>query len=264
MICVIPAAGKGTRWAPVSGYLPKEMLPLIDRPVTDWVINEAIDSGCKKIIVVINSRKEVIKNYILKNNKLCNKAQFEFVYQEEAFGIAHAILLCQNLIDNQPFAVALPDLPTISRIPVLKQVIQSYEKSDHNSHIVSFDTFSSETLHLYGECLLQAEKNNSLKIIHFCPSTDMADKPHHYGINTRMSGRFIFTPQIFPIIEDLMKFRTDEEISDRSALKAALESGQSVTGIEISGHTYDTGYPNGYVRANTAFFKKLLQKRVLT
>lgn len=263
-ICIIPAAGKGTRWAPVSGYLPKEMLPLIDKPVIEWVINEAIDSGCKHIIVVINKQKEMIREYLSHNKKLSAKAKFSFVYQKEALGIAHTMHICKNLVKDEPFVVALPDLPTISKTPVIKQLVKLFERERGKTHIVSFDKFSSDSLHLYGECLAKLKKNGVLEIIHYCEKANGENKPHHYGNNLRMSGRFVFSSKIFPIINKLLKERTQGEISDRTALRSAMVNNQETLGCVISGHTYDTGYPNGYVKANTAFFKKLLQKRVLT
>jgi len=256
--CIIPAAGRGSRWAPISGYLPKEMLPLNDKPVIEWVIRETIASGCNHIIVVVSQQKKLIKDYISKNKEIKSKARISFVRQSKPLGIAHAMFLCKNLVGEGPFAVALPDLPTLSRKPVTKQLIQSFEKIKMEAHLVSFDKFSPETVHLYGECLIKPNKDKFLKIKHFCPK---GKSPHHAGVRLRMSGRFIFKPEIFPIIEGLMKKQFAGEISDRTALNSALESGQRVVGVEILGHTYNTGYPEGYVRANTAFFKRLVRKR---
>lgn len=255
--CIIPAAGKGSRWAPVSGYLPKEMLPLIDKPVIEWVINDQIAAGCKQIIVVINKHKETIKTYLENNSTINKRVSLKFVYQDDLFGISHALFLCKGLVKNESFGVALPDLPTISKQPILKQLAKTLNKKN-NSHIVSFDKFSTETANLYGECLLKKGKENFLEIEHFCPKlVGATDKSHHYRNNIRMSGHFIFSPAIFPIIERLLKKRKEgPEVSDRTSLKSAMEDGQKVLGIKIVGHTYDTGYPTGYVRANTAFFKR--------
>lgn len=255
--CIIPAAGKGSRWAPVSGYLPKEMLPLIDKPVIEWVINDAIHSGCNNIVIVINKQKEAIKNYFKGNKNVNKRANINFVYQNEPLGISHALLLCKKLAGTEDFAVALPDLPTISKSPVIKQLVEVY-KNNPNSHIISFDKFSTKTIHLYGECLVKSKKGRILEIEHFCQKTDDIKKPHHFGNTVRMSGKFIFKNSIFPLIESLLREKRDREISDRSALSAAIKNGQGVTGLKISGHTYDTGFPEGYVRANTAFFKKII------
>lgn len=263
-ICIIPAAGRGTRWAPVSGYLPKEMLPLIDKPVIEWVIEEIVYSGCKEILIIINKKKEAIREYLSKNKKLNNKSKINFVYQNEPLGIGHAMFLCRNLIDQKPFAVALPDLPTISHQSTFKQLIHVFNSLKGKTHIISFDKFPPHTLHLYSECLIEPVGNLLLKIKHVCPKTD-SNKPHHPGIKLRMSGRFIFKPEIFPVIEKLLKSKIENtEVSDRSTLREAVEQGQRAIGVQIQGHTYDTGYPEGYVRANTAFFKKIARKRGLT
>ena len=260
-ICIIPAAGRGSRWAPVSGYLPKEMLPLIDRPVLDWVIDEVLASGCSEIIIIINKQKELIKRYLSKR-KNHKRVKFHFVYQEKPLGIAHAILLCRNLIKGNPFAMALPDLPTISHKPVLKQLIQSFEQLRGESSIISFSIFPADTLHLYTECLVERRDDKLLKILHFCPKQDDQTKSHHPGSKIRMSGRYVMKPEIFSIIEGIENFGESEiKFNEALAFKKALEKGQSVLGLAIDGHTYDTGNPTLYVRANTAFFKKKLYKR---
>ncbi len=258
--CIIPAAGKGSRWAPVSGYLPKEMLPLIDLPVIEWVVEEAINSGCKEIIVVINKQKEAIKKYLLTHKEFHKKIKFHFVYQEKPLGITHAIQLCQKIIKDQPFAMALPDLPTISHKPVLKQLIEAFEENQGYSHIISFSSFPSDTLSFYTECLIEQRKDKLLSIIHFCPKqTDSI--PHHPGSKIRMSGRYVLKPEIFKIADDLMRSFEGTELNEVVTLKKAIEGNQQVIGLNIDGHTYDTGNPTLYVRANTAFFKKKLAKR---
>lgn len=259
-LCIIPAAGRGSRWAPVSGYLPKEMLPLIDRPVLDWVIDEVKNSGCHEIIVVINKHKELIKDYLLKH-KDHKKIKLHFVYQEKPLGIAHAMLLCQRIIKDQPFAMALPDLPTISHKPVLKQLIDAFEKQNGKSHIISFSAFPGDTLQFYTECLVELRTDTLLDIVHFCPKQADPLRPHHPGNKIRMSGRYVIKPDIFPIIEQLIKNFEGNEINEVVPLKKAREDGQSVLGLSIDGHTYDTGHPTLYVRANTAFFKKKLAKK---
>ncbi len=259
-VCIIPAAGKGSRWAPISGYLPKEMLPLIDRPVLDWVIDEAKASGCKEIIIVINKQKQLIKDYLI-NHQDHRQVKFHFVYQEKPLGITHAMLLCQKIIKDRPFAMALPDLPTISHKPVLKQLVEAYEKQNGKSHIISFSSFPGDTLHFYTECLIELRKDKLLDIIHFCPKQINPPRPHHPGSKLRMSGRYVFNPEIFSVTEKLMKNFEGSEANEVVTLKEALEIGQNVLGLDIDGHTYDTGNPTLYVRANTAFFKRKISKK---
>lgn len=255
--CVIPAAGRGSRWAPVSGYLPKEMLPLIDKPVIEWVIDEAASSGCKEIIIIINKQKQIIKNYLSKNERLKNKVNFHFINQEEPLGLTHALSLTKKLVSQNPFTVALPDLPTISKKPVLGQLIRNYPGS---GHLISFSTFPTDTLSYYSECLVELRKDRLLDIVHFCPK--LADgAPHHPGNKIRMSGRYVFSPSIFSTIDYLLSQNKAREINEVAAMKRAIMEGQKVVGIEINGHTYDTGTPAGYVRANTAFFKKKFSKK---
>ncbi|SRR5258708_2313350 len=256
--CIIPAAGKGSRWAPVSGYLPKEMLPLIDRPVIEWVVDEAIAAGCNDLIIIINKQKQIIKKYLTKNDRFKKKVNFHFINQEEPLGLTHALSLTKKILGDKLFAVALPDLPTISKKPVLGQLINNYSG---NGHLISFSTFPTDTLHFYSECLVELRKDKLLNIIHFCPKSADA-RPHHPGNKIRMSGRYVFNSSIFKITDHLLSKKVEAEINEVVALKEAVEKGQEVLGIEIQGHTYDTGTPAGYVRANTAFFKKKFAKKL--
>ena len=258
-ICVISAAGKGSRWAPVSGYLPKEMLPLVDRPVIEWVVDEIVSSGLKEIVVVINKQKQLIKKYLTNNERLrSKKINFYFVNQDEPLGITHAIYLTKKIIGKNDFTVALPDLPTISKKPVLGQLLKSYTQAEH---IISFSNFSPDTLHFYSECLVEKQNDKLLRVIHFCPKSKDG-LPHHKDIKIRMSGRYVFGNNIFSIIDKIASNKIDKEVNEVQALKLAIENGQKVVGVDISGHTYDTGTPAGYVRANTAFFKKYLAKKI--
>lgn len=252
-LCIIPAAGKGTRWSPITNYFPKEMLPLLGRPVIDWTILEAINSGCTDIIVVISKQKEVIRKYLERDSGLEDNINIKFIYQAQPLGIAHAMYLARKFTGDLPFVVALPDLPTLSRIPVIKQLVNAFYKDSENPHVVSFDEFSPEISHLYGECLFHFKKAGILDIIHFCPKQTDPKTPHHKGNFVRMSGKFIFTPDIFPVIEKLLLTRPDGEISDRTCLRASYENGKKVIGFKIKGKTVDTGYPSGYVYANQSF-----------
>ena len=120
--------------------------------------------------------------------------------------------------------------------------------------LISFDKFSKEHLHLYGECLVE-KQSKVLNVQHFCAKISKK-YPHHINSKIRMSGRFIFTNEIFPIISELIQKKSKQEITDVDALHKALNHNQLVKGLKIIGHTYDTGNPKSYVRANTAFFKK--------
>ncbi len=261
-ICIIPAAGKGSRWAPLSSHSPKEMVPLIGKPVIDWVITEVINSGCDTIIVVINNQKQVIKNYLEDNKEFAKKVKFYFVYQEQPLGITDTIVLSQQFIEGKPFALALPDLPTISKKPTLSQLIKAFEQTGKNTSLTSFSKFPNETLRFYSECLVKTRKDKLLDIIHFCPK----DKsPHHKNNKLRMSGRYVFTPNVLKIANELMKNNKGSEVNDVTLLQKLMEH-QQVLGVNIEGKTYDTGNPELYARTNVAFnlkynpnYKKLIR-----
>lgn len=255
--CIIPAAGKGSRWAPISGYLPKEMLPLLDRPVIDWVVREAIHSGCKRIIIVTNKNKKIIKNYFNKESGRYKGIEFIFVLQEQPKGLVNALSLCKKYISSD-FAMALPDLPTISAKPVLKQLIKSFEENTQSS-IISLDEFPSESLGQYTECKIELLKRGTFKVNHFCPKSKTS---HHPKEKLRMSGRYVLKKDLFKLISDMnLEMKTGEQ-SEVEILKKALSNNIPITALAIKGHTYDTGTPISYVRANTAFYKKSLLKQL--
>lgn len=236
------------------------MLPLIDRPVIDWVVKEAVSSGCNQIVVIINKHKEVIRHYLEGKENLHEKVDFKFCYQEQPKGIADAVLLAKEFIGDVPFALALPDLPTLAKKPVLGQMVKAFEIGEGNGHIISFDSFPPLNQHLYSECLTEVRSDGLLEIRHFCPKDPVKQMPHHPGNRLRMSGRYIFTSSIFLVIEKLMREFSGREIKEVEAIKAAQTQGQQILGAIVNGHTYDTGTPENYVRANTAFFKKHLPK----
>ncbi|OGM31319.1 hypothetical protein A2803_03955 [Candidatus Woesebacteria bacterium RIFCSPHIGHO2_01_FULL_44_21] len=188
-------------------------------------------------------------------------ADIIFVNQNDFAGISKALLKSKRYLNNSPFLVALPDLPTISETPVIRQMLDVYSSLKDKAHVVSFDKFKESESRFYGECLIKLEKNNLLKIAHFCPTNQHSKKPHHKNNHTRMSGRFIFTPEIFPVIRNLLAHKTEGvEINDRSALGEAQKLGQSVIGYKIKGKTYDTGYPKGFRLAYNAFYDEFENK----
>ena len=245
--CVIPAAGMGTRWAPISSYFPKEMLPLGNKPVIEIVINEIVASGIHNIIVVINKKKDIIKKYFQENKTFIPKTNLYFVYQKKPAGLADVILLCRPLIKQTAFCMALPDLPTLSPVPAIKQLIGVYSQGHQKQHLVSFAKFPRESRHLYGECKV----SKSMEIIHFCPKQQSL-KPHHPAFIFRMSGRYIFQESIFDAAQKTIK-NNPNEINERMVLELSLSEGVPSLCVPISGKTFDTGYPAGYATANNLF-----------
>lgn len=162
----------------------------------------------------------------------------------------------KNIIGNNPFALALPDLPTISRSPVLGQLIKVF-KNHNQTHTISFNNFPPYKRQFYSECLLEKQSGRQFRIKHFCPK-DSA-RVHHKNEKLRMSGRYVFTSQIFLSLKQLMSNHKSYEVTDVDVLKRAHSLGQNTLGLSVEGHTYDTGDPQSYVRANTAFFKKSLR-----
>ena len=256
--CVIPAAGIGSRWAPISSYVPKEMLPLNNQPVIEQVITKVLKSGIKKIVIVISPQKEIIKRYISENLGK-DKAKIIFVYQKTPKGLADVMLLAKKHIREKAFAMSLPDLPVISNKAVLLQLIEAFDKTQGKYHIVSFDRFPKSRRHLYGECKIRRIEPDSkyFNIIHYCPKDKDLSKSHHENSSLRMSGNYIFKREIFAAAKMVLESARGE-VNERAVLEQSLKDGVPSLCVPIIGKTFDTGYPQGYATAVIAFFKKSL------
>ena len=248
---IIPAAGLGIRWKPVSEYLPKEMLPLVDKPVVHYIVREAIESGFKNIIIVTNKDKKIIRDYFNKQTTL-NGIDLQFTYQDKPLGIADAMRTAKKFV-NGSFAVMLPDLPTISTVPVILQMKNIYSKMETNSCLISLSMFPKESLGLYSNYLSTAKNKNLGIIEHFCSLKNCTE--NHGNKNFRLSGKYIFPYETFEHIEKLKIEKNVGEITDVDLLNQLQKNGYEIYGYKIKGRTYDTGNARAHLRANTAFFK---------
>lgn len=250
--CIIPAAGKGTRWEPISKYIPKEMIPLGGQATIEYTVREAIDSGIKKVIVVINPQKEIIKDYLLKQLK-SHKDKLEFVYQNKPQGIAETILLSGKFIKNEPFAFVFPDMPSLYKTPPLRQLINSYKSLNNKASLISFAKYPAKNTLFYGEFLLGKKSKGLFKVIHLCPRAKTPKDAHHKNSKLRGAGRYILSSRILPLVEECLKNNQNREINDGEILSLAIERNHNVLGQEIDGHIFDVGTPKGYGQAFPKF-----------
>jgi UTP-glucose-1-phosphate uridylyltransferase len=254
-VCVIPAAGEGTRWSPFSNFVPKEMVPFGRRPVIEWSIKEATESGCQKIVVVINKKKEIIKNYLLEQQKHYPHTQFFFVYQNKPLGIINAILKAEIYMEKQPFAVLFPDTPSTYKVPPLKQMFEVYKKADIESYVLPFAEYPKHNLLSYGECLLKKRKGGLLNVVHVCPRPKIIGKSHHPGNNLHLAGREIFPKNSLALFKALYR-EHGKKADDGDVLNLALSLNKQVLGVKIKGMIYEVGNYDSYTQSYSRLSKE--------
>jgi UTP--glucose-1-phosphate uridylyltransferase len=261
---VIVAAGWGTRFLPVTKSVPKEMLPLIDKPLIQYVVKEAVDSGIKIIIIITASGKQSIEDYFDYNYELeaflehkgkkqllkgiravADMASFSFVRQKERKGLGHAILAAKDVVGNEPFAVILPDDIIVSKHPVLKQMIDTFKT--YRSVIIAVEKITISDSQKYGIIRSESVGDNVYTIKGLVEKPTPESAPSDLGI----VGRYILTPEIFNALETT-KPDIIGEIQLTDALQILLEE-QQILALEFSGQRFDTGNPLGLIQAQISF-----------
>ncbi|MBW5290769.1 MAG: UTP--glucose-1-phosphate uridylyltransferase [Candidatus Ruthia sp. Asou_11_S2] len=268
--CLFPAAGFGTRFLPATKAVPKEMMPILTKPLLQYAVEEALDAGMSNMAIVTGKRKRAIEDHfdraleleaqiqgtqkevLLKEiNAVCNKATFTYVRQKQILGLGHAILTGEPLIGNEPFAVHLADdLCTSENDNVLTQMIQVYNK--YQCSIVAIEQVPIDQTHKYGVIAgnLVDNTNDTYRV------TDMIEKPAPKDAPTNMAiiGRYILTPDIFNILKQT-KPGKGGEIQITDALLTQAKQGR-VIAYKFKGKRFDCGSIQGYVQATNYFAKQ--------
>lgn len=271
---IIPAAGMGTRLLPATKAIPKEMLPIINVPTIQMIVQEAIDAGIKNILIVISKSKEAIISHFRPNKglekilvernkkqyadlvkKTGNLAKIDFIYQKQPLGLGHAIGCCEKWVNNEPFAVLLGDdvvARNKTQEPALKQCIDAFYKT--NGCVVGIQPVAEEVISKYGIVKPINKKDLTKKIFKL---EDMVEKPEvsQAPSNYAALGRYVFTNDIFSFIK---KTRRDKsgEIQITDALRAMMKTPHGIYGCVFSGTRYDLGNKLGMVKAIIDFALK--------
>jgi len=265
---VFPAAGLGTRFLPATKSQPKEMLPLVDKPMIQYVVEEAKNSGIEHVVLVTGRGKNAIEDHfdisfeLEENLKSKGKSELleivqsvskmitvSYVRQKEPLGLGHAILCAKPLVGNQPFAVFLGDDLVDSKVPCMAQMIKSFEK--HGNSVIAVQEVPGEEISSYG-VIAGGRIADSREF----DVTDMVEKPPASQAPSNMAviGRYILAPEIFEILETTGK-GAGGEIQLTDGLKTLLES-QKIIGYEFEGTRYDTGSKLGFLQATVEFALK--------
>jgi UTP--glucose-1-phosphate uridylyltransferase len=264
---VITAGGWGTRFLPITRSQPKEMLPLINKPLIQYAVEEAIGSGIEQVIMVTAMGKDAIEDYFDRSFELEyfleQKGQTEllnqmrelsgmvdvcYIRQKEQKGLGHAILKTKSLVGDEPFAVILPDDIVDSKVPALKQMIDVYEQ--HQGSVIAVEQVSREAISSYGIVAPKGIAERLYQIMSMVEKPEPEQAPSNLGI----VGRYILMPEIFEALEATPPGKNNE-IQLTDALKLLLEK-QAMYACEFEGTRYDTGNPLGWLKASLAYALK--------
>lgn len=258
---VIPAAGWGTRFLPITKAVPKEMLPIIDKPALSYIVEEAIASGIEEILIIISSNKGAIQDYFEKNvelekflteknkvedlkllNDVTYGARIFYTLQEEQLGLGHAVLQAEKFINNQPFAVLLGDDVYVSKqVPALKQLINAYEEKEATI-LGTMEVLDTET-HLYGICIPKPDAQKPIVELQGVVEKPQGKAPS----NSAISGRYILNPRIFHYLNTQERGKGGEIQLTDAILR--LMSEEKVYALDMVGKRYDIGSKLGYLEA---------------
>ena len=262
---VIPVAGLGTRFLPATKAQAKQMLPIVDKPTIQYIVEEAVAAGIEDILLVTGRNKKAIEDHFDRSPELeaelekGNKQDFlkmvkdiaqmvnvQTIRQKEPRGLGHAILKAKAFAGNEPFAVLLGDDIVISKKPCLKQLIEVYE--EHDASVLGVQTVPHEDVSKYGIVDGENIGERLYKV------NNLVEKPKFEEAcsDVAILGRYIISPEIFPYLESQTE-GAGGEIQLTDALKRMVADGKKMLAYDFKGSRYDVGSKIGFLQANIEF-----------
>ena len=257
MKIVFPVAGVGTRFLPATKEVPKEILPVIDKPLIQYAVEEAVQSGLTDFVFIIAPGKEALERYFAPNRELdaflerhgktrlldglqeLYGKNFSYIRQEQALGFGHAIALAEKAVGDQAFAISLPDDLILSRRPVMAQLLEVYEK--YKSPVIAFMEVPRADVPRYGIAAGTFLEERVFHIEKLVEKPKLADAPSNYAV----IGRYILTPDIFPLLKKEVR-GAGSEIQLTDAIVKLMNKRQ-VLGYFFEGRRFDAGTTLGYI-----------------
>jgi UTP--glucose-1-phosphate uridylyltransferase len=261
---VFPAAGWGTRFLPATKAQPKEMLPLVDKPVIQYAVEEAVEAGIEQVIIVTSSQKRAIEDHFDISTELeqlleargdiemlrqiraiSDLAQISYVRQKEQLGLGHAVLMAKDLVGHEPFAVILSDDVVVGERPCIGQLMHAYHET-HSSVVAVMEVPNADTSR-YG---IIAGESASVDDPRLYKVSGVVEKPapEDAPSNLAIIGRYILTPKIFDKLEQTPR-GSGGEIQLTDAIEALMQE-QDVYGYAFEGVRYDAGTTMGWLKAS--------------
>lgn len=261
-ISVIPAAGLGTRFLPLTKSVPKELLPILNKPSIQYILEETNASGVGELCIITSDRKYALEQYLTHDpeleahlarsnklealssiNNLIDSTKFHYVVQHDPRGLGHAVSLARDLVGNNFFGVLLPDDIIASKTPALAQLIAVAQ--EHQATVVAVQEVPAEQSSAYGMVAIKNPINDhTFTVSHLVEKPKPEDAPSNLAI----IGRYVLSPRIFEMLEKTNAGKGGE-IQLTDALDLLARSGEPVLACKISGNRFDIGVPQGWVKA---------------
>ncbi|ARK32462.1 UTP--glucose-1-phosphate uridylyltransferase GalU [Halalkalibacter krulwichiae] len=260
---IIPAAGLGTRFLPATKAMPKEMLPIVDKPTIQYIIEEAVEAGIEDIIIVTGKGKRAIEDHFdhafeLEQNLIekekydlldkvqeASKVDIHYIRQKDPKGLGHAVWCARKFIGDEPFAVLLGDDIVKSETPCTKQLIDVYNET--GSSVIGVQTVAADQTHRYGIVDPISQKGRTYQVSNFVEKPEQGTAPSNLAI----MGRYLLTPEIFELLEN-QKTGAGGEIQLTDAIQR-LNQIQSVYAYDFEGERFDVGEKLGFVTTTLNF-----------
>ncbi|NOH16229.1 UTP--glucose-1-phosphate uridylyltransferase GalU [Clostridium cochlearium] len=261
---IIPAAGLGTRFLPATKAQPKEMLPIVDKPTLQYIIEEAVNSGIEEILIITGRNKKSIEDHFDKSvelelelekkgktdllkevRKISDMVNIHYIRQKEPLGLGHAIYCAKSFIGNEPFAVLLGDDIVYTHKPCLKQMIEAYD--EYKTTILGVQDVPKEDVNKYGIVKGKHIEDRVYKVKDLIEKPNIEDAPSNIAI----LGRYIINPEIFEILEHT-KPGKGGEIQLTDALKE-LAQREAMYAYNFQGIRYDVGDKQGFLQATVEY-----------
>ena len=262
---VFPVAGVGTRFLPATKAVPQEMLTVVDKPVIQYVVDEAMEAGIEHFVFVTGRSKHVIEDYFdiqfelehtlrqrnknaeltLLNGLLPKAGTASFTRQQEPLGLGHAVWCAREIVGDEPFALLLPDMVMRAEKGCMKGMIELYEQSGGN--VIAVEECAPDQTHKYGIVGVGDTIGSGFRITEMVEKPAKGTAPSNFFIN----GRYILQPEIFGILENQERGAGNEIQLTDGMLKLAQK--QDFAGYHFRGQTYDCGAKDGFILANVAF-----------
>jgi UTP--glucose-1-phosphate uridylyltransferase len=261
---VILAAGLGTRMLPATKAIPKEMLPVLDKPLIQYAVEEAVAAGIEQVVFVVSDDKDAIRRHFAEGTRaetfahqsqneamiraVCGPsslARFEYVVQHEARGIAHAISCARGLLEGDPFVLMFPDDLILGARPCVAQLVGGYEQT--GGTVIAVQPVANADIPQYGIIDPESQDDALMRLRGVVEKPEADDAPSNLGI----VGRYVLSPSIFSHIERTKPGKNGElQITD--AILGQISAGEPTFGLRYEGTRFDTGRPLGYLVANVA------------
>ncbi|XMB85729.1 UTP--glucose-1-phosphate uridylyltransferase GalU [Mycoplasmatota bacterium WC44] len=264
---IIPVAGYGTRFLPATKASPKPMLPIIDKPTIQYIVEEAAASGIEEILFITSSANKAIEDHFDRNFELetilkekgkdkelekvtsiSKLARIHYVRQQEQLGLGHAILCGKAFVGNEPFAVLLGDNVFVGEVPATKQLIDVYKKT--GASVVGTQKVSDEDIHKFGICMPFDDLEDGDTA---CKIKEFVEKPKPTEVVSRMAalGRYVLTPKLFELLETQGKGKGNE-IQLTDSIERLIEF-EDVYALNMKNDFHDIGSKIGFIKATIEF-----------